>query len=85
MKHAGPAALDALEPLLTAIRARGGLTEKGRGAFYRGGRAALHFHEDPGGLFADMRLAKGDADFARYRVSTTAERSAFLKALKGLA
>ncbi|MCF8505578.1 MAG: hypothetical protein K9G59_11735 [Caulobacter sp.] len=76
MKHAGTAALDQLEPLLVAIRTLPGLKEKGRGVFYRGGRAFLHFHEDPAGLFADVRLA--GADFDRFRVETAEERSAFL-------
>ena len=82
MKHAGDSALDALEPLLTAIRAAAALTERKRGVFYRGGQAALHFHEDPEGLFADWRAAKDDKDFRRFRVSTKAEQAAFLKALR---
>jgi hypothetical protein len=83
VKHAGPAALDALEPLLAAIRAHESLKEKSRGVFYRGSKATLHFHEDPDGLFADLRRHRTDSDFARFRVSTAAERQAFLKALKG--
>ena len=83
MKHAGPAALDALEPLLASIRSQASLKEKSRGVFYRGSKATLHFHEDPAGLFADLRLQKTDTDFARFRVSTEAERKLFLKALKG--
>ncbi len=76
MKHAGVDALDRLEPLLAAVRALPGLKEKGRGVFYRGGRACLHFHEDPAGLFADVRLS--GADFDRYRVETEQEREVFL-------
>lgn len=76
MKHAGPAALDRLEPLLATVRALPGLKEKGRGVFYRGGKAFLHFHEDPAGLFADLRLA--GPDFERFRVETAGEREAFL-------
>ena len=76
MKHAGAAALDQLESLLAAIRALPGLKEKGRGAFYRGGKAFLHFHEDPAGLFADVRLA--GPDFDRFRVETEDERDKFL-------
>lgn len=68
MKHAGPAALDALEPLLAELRATPGLVEKGRGVFYRRGRAFLHFHEDPKGLFADLRDAAG-VDFERLQVT----------------
>jgi len=44
--------------------------------FYRGGKAFLHFHEDPAGLFADARLS--GADFERFRVETEGERRAFL-------
>ena len=67
MKHAGPQALDQLEPLLARIRALPGLAEKSRGAFYRKSRAFLHFHEDPKGLFADIRI-EGD-DFERVDVT----------------
>ena len=80
MKHAGPAALDALEPLLGRVRALPGLKEKTRGTFYRHARAFLHFHEDPTGLFADLRLA-GD-DFTRLRVSTPEEQEALLRLLQ---
>lgn len=76
MKHAGATALDQLEPLLAEIRALPGLKEKSRGVFYRGGKAFLHFHEDPAGLFADARLS--GADFERFRVETEGERRAFL-------
>lgn len=81
MKHAGDAALAELGSLLDAVRATGTLTEKKPRIFYRGGEAALHFHEDPKGLFADWRAAKGEKDFIRFRVSTAAERAAFLRAL----
>ena len=78
MKHAGPAALDQLEELLVRIRAHGELKEKSRGCFYHKSRGFLHFHEDPEGFFADLKTG---ADFERFRVSTRAERSAFLKTL----
>ncbi len=64
MKHAGPIALDALEPLLRRLRTLPGLKEKTRGVFYLKSRAFLHFHEDPTGLYADIR-APGDSDFER--------------------
>jgi hypothetical protein len=80
VKHATPAALDTLEPLLAELRGIAELREKKRGTFYRGSRAFLHFHEDPAGLFADVRLA-GD-DFTRLRVSTRAEHHALLAALR---
>lgn len=68
MKHAGPQALDQLEPLIARIRQLPGLVEKTRGTFYRKSRAFLHFHEDPKGLFADIRI-DGD-DFERVDLAT---------------
>ena len=67
MKHAGGAALDAIEPLLGRIRACGVLTEKSRGIFYLKSRAFLHFHEDPAGMFVDIRAADGK-DFDRLKL-----------------
>ncbi|MFZ5670431.1 MAG: hypothetical protein ACOY4K_13135 [Pseudomonadota bacterium] len=80
MKHAGPAALDRLEPLLRRIRDLPGLRETRRGVFYRGGRAFLHFHEDPAGLFADIRVS--GPDFERIAVSGPAGREALLARLR---
>jgi hypothetical protein len=71
MKHAGPAALDSIEPMLVALRALPGLKEKNRGTFYRGSKAFLHFHEDAAGVFADVRLVD---DFERFRVTTKREQ-----------
>jgi len=82
MKHAGPASLDALEPLLAEIRLRAGIdpkiNEKKRGSFYRKGKAWLHFHEDPAGYFADL---KDTDDWLRLRVSDANERQALMAAI----
>jgi hypothetical protein len=82
MKHAGPASLDALEPLLAEVRLRTeirpGVNEKKRGSFYRKGKAWLHFHEDPAGYFADL---KGPDDWLRLRVSDADERQALMAAI----
>src|SRR5439155_13124623 len=67
MKHAGPAALDKLEPLLAQLRILAPLREKSRGVFYLKSRAFLHFHEDPSGLHADIR-SPGSDDFERLNV-----------------
>jgi hypothetical protein len=75
MRHARPEALDDLEPMLEALRAMPDLREKSRGTFYRGSRAFLHFHEDPAGLFADVRL---NDEFERFRVTTQRERRTVL-------
>lgn len=76
MKHAGGAALDRLEPLLSRIRLIPGLGEKSRGVFYRRAKAFLHFHEDPAGLHADLRGA--DGSFDRFRVEDASEQAALL-------
>jgi len=79
MKHAGRSALDDVEPLLGDLRALPGLVERSRGVFYRKSKAFLHFHEDPAGLFADIRDASG-RDFERLDVSTAAGRVSLLAA-----
>jgi hypothetical protein len=78
MKHATAPILDRLEPFLAEIRKLGTLKEKTRGVFYRRSHAALHFHEDPKGIFADLRVS---ADWHRVPVNTAAERAALLRAL----
>ncbi len=77
MKHAGAAALDRIEPLLARVRALPGLKEKSRGTFYLKSRAALHFHEDPAGMFADVR-GPADPDFIRLQVDTAAGAEALV-------
>ena len=80
MKHATAPGLDRIEELLRQIRGLGVLREKTRGVFYRGGRAALHFHEDAAGMFADLRLG---GDWERLVVNTAAERAALLRRIHG--
>ena len=75
MRHISTAGLDELDDLLLELRRVDGLTEKKRGVFYRGSRAFLHFHEDPSGWYADIRV---DAEFERMRVTTKAERKRLL-------
>ena len=80
-KHAGPAALDLLEPLMARIRMHVQLKEKKRGSFYRKGKGFLHFHEDPAGLFADVCTG---AENLRLRVSTRREQKALLSKIQEL-
>ena len=75
MKHAGPAALDSIEDVLAALRRHPQLRERNRGTFYLKSSAFLHFHEDPAGMFADL---KEGGDFARYRIITAAEKKRLL-------
>ncbi|MBO0712112.1 MAG: hypothetical protein J2P47_12630 [Acetobacteraceae bacterium] len=79
MKHAGREALDQLEDLLTAIRRLPGLKERSRGVFYLRAIAFLHFHDDPAGLFADLRQG---GEFKRFRVSSAAERRTFVAVVR---
>jgi len=78
MKHAGVAALHGLSELLEQIRIKEGIKEKSLGVFYRKSKAFLHFHEDPAGLFADLRVG---ADFDRYPVNTKKDWKALLRAV----
>ena len=80
MKHAGPEALDRVEPLLTLLRGLPGLRERNRGTFYRRSRAFIHFHEDPDGLFVDVRYER---DLERMRVTTGAEQERFFQQVRG--
>jgi hypothetical protein len=82
MKHAGSAALDTVEPLLGEIRSVPSLTERKRGVFYRKSTAFLHFHEDPAGIFADVRDASG---WQRLPVNSDAERGELLRRIRQLA
>ena len=76
MRHAGEQALAALEPMLGQLRSLPGLTEKRPGVFYRGSGAFLHFHEDPAGLFADL---KRNGEWIRLALKTRAQQTALIR------
>ncbi len=82
MKHASEVTLDQLEDLLFELRRIPGLKEKKRGVFYRAASAFLHFHEDPAGLFADVRLGP---DCVRLPVNTIAQKRSLLAQVKSAA
>jgi len=75
MKHAGPDALARISPLLAELRARSVLRESRPGVFQLKSRAFLHFHDDPSGIFADVRLAE---DFVRLPVTSASQQSDLL-------
>jgi hypothetical protein len=75
VRHATQEDLDRLEALLAELRGFPQLRERKRGYFSRGSRAFLHFHEDGGDLYADVRL---DAEFERMRVTSDGERADLL-------
>lgn len=82
MRHARDADLDRVEGLLAQLRALPGMVEKKRGVFYFKSRSFLHFHEDPKGIFADIREAGGGGDFDRIDVTEAAGRAALLEAAR---
>ena len=84
MRHARPGALDRIEPLLAQIRAFPKLQERSRGVFYLKSKAFLHFHEDPAGLFADVRTTEG-SDFERIKLGAPAGEAALLARVSALA
>lgn len=76
MKHAGPRTLARISPLLEELRARPALRENRPGVFYLKSRAFLHFHDDPSGIFADVRLAD---EFVRLAVTSRSQQSDLLE------
>ena len=80
MRHATPVDLDRLEPLLAELRGLPGLRERKRGYFSRDSRAFLHFHEDSGDFYVDVKL---DSKFQRMRVTSLIEQAEFLAQVRG--
>ena len=81
MRHATPEDLDRLEPLLGELRALPQLRERKRGSFSRGSRAFLHFHEDAGDLYVDVRL---ESAFQRFKVTSRADQAAFVERVRAV-
>src|SRR5260370_16061579 len=81
VRHATQDDLDHLEALLVELRKLPPLRERKRGYFSRGLRAFLHFHEDAGQFYVDVRL---DSEFQRMKVTTRAEQAAFLARVRAV-
>ena len=77
MKHATIETLARLDSLLQDIRKIPGLTERSPGVFYRRSSAFLHFHDDPAGIFADL---KSGESWERLPVNSPRERSILVRA-----
>jgi hypothetical protein len=76
MRHADSNTLATLESLLRKIREHASLIERTPGSFYRKSKAYLHFHEDPSGTYADVKLNL--IDFTRVRATTPKEQAHLL-------
>ena len=81
MRHASALSLQSLEPLLTAIRSMPTLVGHCPGIFYFRSTAFLHFHENPAGLFADVKLDL--LTFERLPANTEEEHQALRRAVRG--
>jgi hypothetical protein len=69
------ATFDRIAPLLDALRAHPALLEVRPTEFQLDGRDFLHFHDEPEGVVADVRLAEGRVSMP---VSSSAEQAEFL-------
>ncbi|HKO69080.1 MAG TPA: hypothetical protein VJU53_14870 [Burkholderiaceae bacterium] len=76
MKHARQDTLASLEPLLQKLREQRSLVERTPGSFYRKSKAYLHFHQDPSGIYADVKL--NFEQFTRIRATTADEQRRLL-------
>ena len=56
MKHATGEVLKSINDLLTQLRKLETLKERKVGVFYLKSNAFLHFHEDPTGIYGDVRI-----------------------------
>jgi hypothetical protein len=81
VRHATQDDLDRLEPLLAELRRLPGLRERKRGYFLRESRAFLHFHEDAGDFYVDVKL---DGKFQRMRVTSHSEQAEFLAQVRSV-
>jgi hypothetical protein len=77
VRHATPEDLAEVDDLLRALRTIDGLVEKRPGVFSHRSRAFLHFHADPSGLYADVRLE--GPDFDRRPVRTRTQQRALVR------
>jgi hypothetical protein len=79
VRHATQEDLDRVEALLVELRKIPELRERKRGYFARGSRAFLHFHEDAGDLYVDVRL---DGAFRRMRATSRKEQADLLSRVR---
>lgn len=79
MRHATSEDLDRLEAVLVELRGLPQLRERKRGYFSTGSGAFLHFHEDAGDMYVDVKIS---GEFQRMRVTTTSEQAEFLSRVR---
>jgi hypothetical protein len=75
MRHAGASTFVRISRLLEELRRRAVLRERRPGCFEFRSRAFLHFHDDPSGIYADVRLAD---EFVRLPVTSASQQADLL-------
>jgi hypothetical protein len=79
VRHATEHDLDQLDDLLAELRAVPELRERKRGYFSLRSTAFLHFHEDSGDFYVDVKL---DGALQRMRVTTRTDQLDFLRRVR---
>jgi len=79
VKLAPEATLGRVGNLLEALRRETVLAETAHGIFHHRGRAFLHFHQDPAGIFADLKIAE---TWVRLAANTKFEQQHLLKRVR---
>jgi hypothetical protein len=81
MRHATQEDLDHVDELLAELRKLPRLRERKRGYFSLGSKAFMHFHEDAGDMYVDVRLT---SEFERVRVTSQSEQADLLGRVRGV-
>ena len=81
MTRAGADALKTLLPILRDLRAIRSLKETQPGTFHARRDAYVHFHEEDGALFADLKKP-GGSGFDRFPLATPPEQRRFVDEAK---
>jgi hypothetical protein len=81
VRHADEATFEQLQDLLASLRKLPGVVERRPGAFSFRSRALLHFHDDPTGPYADLKVSPEEG-FRRFRVRTKADQTAFVRQVR---
>ncbi len=77
MQHATSETLESIDALLRQLRGRQQLIERTPGCFYFKSKAFLHFHDDPSGIYADLK--RDTAGFSRMRCTSREEQSKLIQ------
>lgn len=77
MGRADAEALKKVAPLLRQLREIQGVAERSTGVYYARRDAFVHFHDEAGALFADLKKP-GGAGFDRFVLATPAEQRKFI-------